>query len=289
MIVTSGCQSNRPSSPPARPEKPRVVAANYPLAWFAERIGGDTIDVELPVPPDVAPADWKPTRGETLRIQAADLILLNNEHHAKWTNRVTLPESRTVTTTRELTDRFLQIPNAVTHTHGPEGEHSHDVPVAETWLDPGLAIEQARTVKKELAQRWPDHAARFETNFAGLERDLQSLDDQIQRAFEAKSAIWCASHAGFRYVARRVSLPITIFPATKTQGIVEPDWAKIDELRHKSQPVVMLWSTVPNGETSTRLKASGVQVVVFNFGEHAPQTGDYLTLMQENLKRLTSR
>ncbi|MGI9342970.1 MAG: hypothetical protein ACR2QV_08965 [Gammaproteobacteria bacterium] len=38
----------------------RVYAVNYPLAYFAERIGSDAVDVRFPVPAGVDPAAWVP-------------------------------------------------------------------------------------------------------------------------------------------------------------------------------------------------------------------------------------
>ena len=39
-----------------------VHATSYPLAYFAERIGGSAVDVAFPVPQGVDPAHWMPDR-----------------------------------------------------------------------------------------------------------------------------------------------------------------------------------------------------------------------------------
>ena len=41
-------------------DKLRIYTVNYPLAYFAERIGGDLAQVTFPAPPDVDPAFWMP-------------------------------------------------------------------------------------------------------------------------------------------------------------------------------------------------------------------------------------
>ena len=38
-----------------------VYAVNYPLAYFAERIGGDLVEVVFPAPVDEDPAFWNPS------------------------------------------------------------------------------------------------------------------------------------------------------------------------------------------------------------------------------------
>ncbi|MCP5119336.1 MAG: zinc ABC transporter solute-binding protein, partial [bacterium] len=109
-------------SPPEAADAPRpvVYAVNYPLAYFAERIGGDLVEVRLP-----APAGKEPGAEEVAAIQKADLILLQGSGYARWVDTVSLPLSRTVDTTAGFRERYIEIEDAVTHSHGPEGEHSH--------------------------------------------------------------------------------------------------------------------------------------------------------------------
>ena len=49
-----------------------VYAVNYPLAYFAGRIAGDSVEVVFPVPADIDPATWVPD-AESLR-EAVDAI-----------------------------------------------------------------------------------------------------------------------------------------------------------------------------------------------------------------------
>ena len=83
-------------SPPG--EKLSVYTVNYPLAYFAERIGGDLVEVSFPAPADADPANWSPDAGTVAAYQAADLILLNGAGYARWTARASLPLSTLVDT-----------------------------------------------------------------------------------------------------------------------------------------------------------------------------------------------
>ena len=42
--------------------KPQIYVVNYPLQYFTERIGKDLVDVHFPVPDNVDPAFWVPSR-----------------------------------------------------------------------------------------------------------------------------------------------------------------------------------------------------------------------------------
>ncbi|MFZ4763394.1 MAG: metal ABC transporter solute-binding protein, Zn/Mn family, partial [Roseimicrobium sp.] len=54
----------------------QLHVANYPLAYFAERIGGTQVDVTFAAPKDEDPAFWQPTDDEVAAMQAADLIVM---------------------------------------------------------------------------------------------------------------------------------------------------------------------------------------------------------------------
>ena len=48
----------------------------------------------------------------------------------------------------------------------------------------------------------------------------------------------------------------------------------------------MLWEDEPLPATADQLRGMGIEPVVFQTGAGPPATGDYLTLMEENLGRL---
>ena len=75
---------------------------NYPLKYFAERIGGPHVNVTLPVTADEDPVYWVPGIEVIGQYQQADLILLNGAGYAKWVKKASLPRSKTVDTSRQL-------------------------------------------------------------------------------------------------------------------------------------------------------------------------------------------
>ena len=113
------------AAPTHAADKLTIYTVNYPLAYFAERLAGDLAEVRFPAPPDVDPAFWKPGADVVAAYQRADLILLNGAGYAKWVDKASLPRSRLVDTSRAFADKYIQAPSAVTHSHGPGGEHAH--------------------------------------------------------------------------------------------------------------------------------------------------------------------
>ena len=105
------------------PGAPVVYVSNYPLEYFVNRIGGGVIRVEFPMATSTDPAFWRPDAEVVIAMQGADLILLNGATYEKWLDLVTLPAANVVNTSEAFADRYLTVASAVTHSHGPEGEH----------------------------------------------------------------------------------------------------------------------------------------------------------------------
>jgi zinc transport system substrate-binding protein len=269
-----------------RPKKPTVFAVNYPLAYFARRVGGESVDVMFPVPDELDPAYWDPDAEAVAAFQLADLVLLNGADYAKWTLRATLPWSRTAVTTRDIEDQYIEVPDAVTHSHGPEGEHAHAALASETWLDPQLAIAQARVVKQELEKLVPASKDAINTNFDALVADLQSLDEEFKSTFTPASCLWAASHPAFSYIGRRYSLELEILHWEPNELPSDDQWHKFEELVGTRSSSCMFWEDDPIQETIDRLRTLGVSIVVFRPGGTRPDAGDYLTVMRSNLERL---
>ena len=145
-----------------------VYVVNYPLASFAERIGGSEVSVTFPASGDGDPAHWSPDADTVAGYQGADLILLNGADYAKWVARASLPGAKLVDTGVTYEDRLIPLEEAVTHTHGPEGEHAHAGVAFTTWLDPTLAIEQARAIAGAFEKARPAATADFQEGLALL-------------------------------------------------------------------------------------------------------------------------
>jgi zinc transport system substrate-binding protein len=265
------------------PSKLQVSATSYPLAYFAERIGGDGVGVVFPAPPDVDPAEWNPGAEVLAHYQQADLILANGAGYEKWTERVSLPTAALVDTSSGFDDRYITIEDAVVHSHGPEGEHSHGQTAFTTWLDPTLAIEQARAIRDALTRARPEGEPDFEAGFLALERDLMALDERIARAVSGNpETALVASHPVYQYFARRYGLSL---PSVHFEPDAPPDeeaWHDLEHLLDEHEAKWMLWEGEPLPETATRLRELGLTSVVFDPCGNRPTEGDYLTVMQSN-------
>lgn len=243
--------------------KPTVLASFYPLQFFAERIAGDLADIACPVPHDADPIFWKPADADIAALQNADLILINGAGFEKWVGTTVLPEDRLVDTTARLNEPFLKYEDAILHSHGPGKAHKHEGVDGHTWMDPLIALQQAEAVFEAFAKRLPEHRETLRANFEALEKELLNL----HRAFgEVKAPpVLFAEHPAYSYAARRYSWTVEHIDITAPP---------------KNKQGLLLWESKPSAAVP------GLKNIVFSPCEAPPETGDYLSTMFENVKRL---
>ena len=267
-----------------------VYTVNYPLAYFAERIGGDIVNVTLPVPPDVDPAFWSPDAGTVSAYQAADLILLNGAGYEAWVDRVSLPSSRVVVTTRAVADRYVQSGDAVTHTHGPEGEHDHGQIAFTTWLDPTLAVAQATAIAQALHGISGRFEIRVRANLQTLQQELEELDRSLADAVGDRAGKpILGSHPVYQYLAARYGLNLRSVHFEPDEMPDRAGWAELRSLLEEHPAGWMLWEAEPLEETAAALRDLGVESVVFAPAGNAGRQGDYLEVMGANAARIASQ
>lgn len=267
--------------------RPTIYTVNYPLAYFAERIGGDLVEVVFPAPADVDPAFWKPDGAIIEAYQKADLILLNGADYAKWTHKVSLPLLRAVNTSRSFRTDYLSIDTEVTHSHGPGGDHSHTGTAFTTWLDLSLAARQAEEIFKALARKLPDHEAEIERNFQALEADLLNLDKQLRSLTISQPDLpLFGSHPIYQYFARGYNLNIRMVMWEPDEDPGEQQWRELQTMIEEHQARWMLWEGPPRPESIDRLKEMGINSLVFSPCFNRPEQGNFLTVMQHNIDNL---
>jgi zinc transport system substrate-binding protein len=257
-------------------ERPTVVTVNYALSYFAERLGGDDIDVVFPVPEDTDPSFWRPGIADISTIQNADLIVLNGAGFATWTTKASLPRARIVDTSRGFADRFIAT-ETVTHSHGPDGEHSHTGTASFTWLDQNQAILQARAIADALLQRDLVAPDEIEPRLSALTEDLSALDAAAQNLrplAEGKTVI--ATHPRYQYLARAYGLDIRFLEWEAGAAPDAEQRAALEALMDETGARVLLWEAQPPEDARAVIRGLGLADVVFPTLATTPAGSDYV-------------
>ena len=244
-------------------DKPRIVAVNYPLQYFAERLLGEEAEVIYPVPDGVDPSFWRPSIADISTIQSADLILLNGAGFATWTSKVSLPRSKLVDTSRGLEDRFIATAS-ITHSHGDGGEHSHEGTASYTWLDLSLAVFQAQAIADAIKARSLVDSDDVDERMAEISEELNALDTAARATLEAVTDIvFIATHPRYQYLARAYGLEVLALEWDAGAMPDGEDLAELETLKNDSGATVLIWEAEPPAAAIDAAKSLGLESLVF--------------------------
>jgi zinc transport system substrate-binding protein len=299
LLLIAGCKPASESPPAADPQpgtpaaavpqsgKPQVYTANYPLKYFAERLGGSAINVLFPAPADEDPAFWNPDDETIAKYQAANLILMNGASYSKWVDNTTLPDDKVVNTSSAFSKDFIEIQDATTHSHGPGGEHSHSGTAFTTWLDPQQAILQAQEVSTALQALLPAEAKSVQQRFEELKKELETLDNRLLAVSKRiGSAPLVASHPVYQYLARRYSLNLRSVHWEPETVPNNKEMENLVRLLSGHPAKWMIWEGTPAARSVDRLAIVGIQSLVFDPCGNTPESGDFMTVMNANVEAL---
>ncbi len=277
-----------PEESTATSERPTVYAVNYPLAWAAAQLAGDSADVQFPAPANVDPAFWEPDLETVAAIQQADLILLNGANYAKWTARVSLPQNRLLDTSSDFSSAYIEVNSGPVHSHGPSGEHSHGELAFTLWLDLSIFTGQANTITEALTKLLPAHKEDIQFRWTQLEAMLTEFDESLISAGEklaGRPVLF--SHPVYQYLERRYGINGRSLHWEPGLVPTAQDWNELDALLIEHAATLMLWEAEPLPATRAELAHRGIEVVVFEPVGNTPSDGDFADTMAKNISRLS--
>jgi zinc transport system substrate-binding protein len=279
LLVACRSQATAPSG------KVQVVASFYPLAYLAERVGGEGVNVRTLVEPGVEPHDWEPAPGDVKAIRGSQVFVYHGAGMDPWAARVVrdLPEGRPVVVegTRGI-GRDEGAPGSG-EAHDGEGQDPH------LWLDPLLYAREAEAIAAGLTAADPAGRDVYAANLVKLTGDLEALGKEMAAGLkDCRRRTIVTSHAAFGYLADRFDL--------KQVGIAgidastEPSPARMRELvelvRREGVTHVFFEALVSPALSDTLARETGAQTLVLDPIEGPTGGGDYLTLMRQNLGNL---
>lgn len=277
-LLMAGCAHHEEET--SKPLKPTVYTVNYPLAYFAERVAGDHIKIVFPEM-EGDPAFWEPSPEQVLEFQGADLILLNGADYAKWVPSALLPEDRMVNTAQGLEAQFIALDGSGSHAHAAGDAHVHGDVAFTLWLNPAMAVHQAKTIYASLSRM----IALDDAALDALVADLEKLDADLKEVFQPlEKKPLLGSHPVYQYLEKRYNLNME---SVHWEPDSEPDaamWRELEDILETHNADVMLWEDEPLPSVKKALTEKGIKSVVFNPCGNRPVEGEYLTVMMENLE-----
>ena len=240
-----------------------VVAAFYPLAWAADRVAGETIDLRNLTPPGTEPHDFELTAQDVERIRSADVVLyLGAGFQPAVEDAVQEADGRVVDLLEDPVDGDPHV-----------------------WLDPVRFADVVEDVAVALDRQ--EAAAETVAELRALDRELaQGLARCARREL-------VTAHEAFGYLARRYRLEQVAITGISPEAEPTPRRLEqvVERVKRTEATTVFFETLVSPRLAETVARETGAVTAVLNpleglTEEQLERGEDYLSVMRGNLAEL---
>ena len=271
-------------------EKIQIVAGFYPLAYAAEGVAGDLAEVVSLAGPGVEPHDLELTPGDVAKINDADLVVYIPEFIPALDAVVkTLDQSKVINATQGIT-----LISGDSHSHEGEEAHSEEEGHSDEsatdphiWLNPSNMVLIGKSIAKALSALTSDSA--IDENRSSFENGLNALaTDYTAKLANCSIKALVVSHEAFGYIANAYG-----FEQVGISGLspeAEPSPARLAEVakiaKAENATTIYYESLVDPKVAKTLADELKITAEMLDPLESPPASGDYLSVMQQNLDTL---
>lgn len=296
-------------------EKVQIYTTVYPLQYFAERIGGESVHVSSIYPAGANEHTFEPTQKDMMALADADLFFyigLGLEGFVENAKKTLADEEvNMIATVDAISDEQLEeaaheeeeATSTDSHDHEHESEssenhshegHDHGDIDPHVWMSPKISQSLALSIKDSLVEISPGQQETFEKNYDELVSELQQLDaDFEEMAHNAPNKTFFVSHSAFGYIANTYGLEQLAVAGLNSQD--EPSQKELTKLidlaEEKNIEYILFEQNVSSKLTEVIQKEIGAEsLVLHNLGvlskEDIQNKETYFTLMNKNLETL---
>ena len=279
-----------------RSESLRVIASMYPLEYFAERVGGDRVDVDGVVPAGGDAHDFEPTPGDLRNIAGADVIIYNGLGFESWVDALLgagdAPDTAVQVSSEELALHFET--NEIKLGPGVDGVHETEDLDPHLWLDPVLAVTKVLAITDGFIASDPEGELLYNSNSDALVAELVALDVQFSDALSTCSRdVFVTSHDSFNYLANRYDKDAVGISGINPESEPSPkSLANLsDAVTEAGIPYVLVSPIDSERLSDTLMRETGIQALPLhslqNLTKDQRDAGEtYFSLMETNLESL---
>jgi len=191
--------------------KLQVFASILPQKFFIEKIGGDLVNVEVLVGPNMSPHTYEPLPQQMSRLSRARLFFTIGVPFEKVLKEKIVsvcPELKLVETDKGVVRRQMQTQeDAFDHEYHDGCIYGVGELDPHIWLDPELVMIQAGNIAAALKLEMPEKAGEIETRLNAFVNELTHLSRELARQLEpVRGQTMLVFHPAFGYFADRYGL-----------------------------------------------------------------------------------
>ncbi|WP_036729976.1 metal ABC transporter substrate-binding protein [Peptoniphilus mikwangii] len=296
--------------------KLKVYASIYPMYDFADKIGGDKIDLNLVIPNGQEPHDWEPSQDDIKKLENADVFIYNGAGLESWTDDVLSSVNNKDLAVVEASDRIELIEGqhhhheeheeveehnhhheeheeAKEHNHHHEEEHEHGLD-PHVWISPKNAIIELENIAKAFSEKDPGNAQYYNANLEKYKAEFEQLDKlYAEELAKVPNRTIVVSHEAYGYLCHEYGLEQVGIEGVNAES--EPDaktMAQIIEfVREKGINTIFTEELIEPKVADTIAAETGAKTVVLSplealSEEEIEAKADYVSIMKSNLEKL---
>ncbi|MGG0656597.1 metal ABC transporter solute-binding protein, Zn/Mn family [Rummeliibacillus pycnus] len=302
-VFTTACGANKEAGTSKDNNgKLKIYTTVYPLEYFAERIGGNHVEVSSIYPPGSNEHTFEPTQRDMMNIADADYFFyiglglegfvenakksLQNENVKFVEAAANVSKDKLAVSTGHDDDED--------HAHATAGQHSKENNHVDphVWMSPIISQDLALSIKDALVKAQPNNKAEFEKNYQSLVKDLKDLDSDFKTmANKVPNKTFFVSHAAFGYIAGTYGLKQVSVSGLNSQD--EPSQKEltkiVDQAKKDHIHYILFEQNVSSNlakviEQDVGAKSLTLHNLSVLTNDDIKNKEDYFTLMHRNIK-----
>lgn len=290
FLIVSACSSAQETND----GRIQIYTTVYPLQYFAERIGGEHVNVQTVYPPGTDEHTFDPSQKDMMKIADSDLFFYIGYGLEGFATRA---ESALANQNVKMfaIGEELEIGHEAHHEESIEDDgHNHGDVDPHFWIDPVYAQQLAEQILIKLTYSFPEQKDEFQQNYEGLIEELEQLNEKFaDMTKSAKRKQFIVAHAAYGYWEHRYGLEqIAISGISSSQ---EPSQRKlqeiVDTIRENEIPYLLVEQNITSRladviqqETDTEILYIHNLSVLTDADIENEET--YFTLMERNIEVL---
>ena len=274
VLITSGCGSQDPTSPPGGPAPAKqisVVTTTTVLQDLVVNIGGGLVDIVNVIPPNVDAHAYEPSAADLAAIAKAQVLIRNGAGFERWFERTVK--------TAETSAAVIDASEGVTLRRTGAEVDPH------IWHSPIFAKKMTANISRALQEADPANAAEYAGNERAYQAQLDSLNRETQLSIDSlNNKKFVSNHEAFAHYFEQFGLePVgSVLPNfdNKTE-LPAPDLQQlIDRIKQLQVKAIFTDAAVPPKTAEAVVREANVKIVTGDgslFGE-AGLYGDGLSV-----------
>ncbi len=183
----------------------KITTTFYPLAYFAEQIGGEQVTVSTLIPYNSEVHSWQPSISDIAETEDSDIIIYLGAGLDHWVEDDILGTIHT--DGKVILEASNGIELLIEEGHTVDDGHDHEDGDPHLWVSPYTGHQIAQNIYDTLVEADPENAEYYTANWEQLDEALSSLDAMYQTELApAAGKTFFTTHSAYGYIADRYGL-----------------------------------------------------------------------------------